>query len=114
VGWTDNEVVDLLIKIIIEGRGGGPISPTDDQFGIGGKALSRNSSRTHSTASKKKGSRAFTAAQIRSVAPKKKRKVSAYQREFGRQMKILIKAHPRTPRTKLMQRAHRATKKARK
>jgi len=111
MGWTDNEVVDLLIKIIIEGRGGGPISPTDDQFGLGGKALSRKSSRSQK--SSRPGS-SFTAAQIRSVAPKKKRKVSAYQREFGRQMKKLIKAHPRTPRTKLMKRAHRATKKARK
>lgn len=111
MGWTDNEVVDLLIKIIIEGRGGGPISPTDDQFGIGGKALS--SKRAKSRQPRRPGS-SFTAAQIRSVAPKKKRKVSAYQKEFGRQMKKLIKAHPRTPRTKLMARAHRATKKARK
>jgi hypothetical protein len=45
---------------------------------------------------------------------KAKRKVSGYQKEFGRQMKKLIKAHPRTPRTRLMKRAHRATKKARK
>lgn len=109
MGWTDNEVVDLLIKIIIEGRGGGPISPTDDQFGIGGKALSRKNPRSRKSG--RPGS-SFTAAQIRSVAPKKKRKVSAYQKEFGRQMKKLIKAHPRTPRTKLMSRAHRATKKA--
>jgi|TARA_R110002110_G_scaffold296373_1_gene510595 hypothetical protein len=56
--------------------------------------------------------RAFTRAQIASVAPKKKRKVSAYQKRFGIEMKRLIKAHPRTPRTKLMARAHRATKKA--
>lgn len=45
--------------------------------------------------------------------PKPKRKVSAYQREFGRQLKKLKRAHPRTPVTKLMKRAHAATKRAR-
>lgn len=45
--------------------------------------------------------------------PKPKRKVSAYQREFGRQLKKLKKKHPRTPVTKLMKRAHAATKRAR-
>ena len=59
----------------------------------------------------RRSGRSFTAAQIRSVAPKK-RKVSAYQKRFGIEMKRLIKAHPRTPRTKLMKRAHTATKKA--
>lgn len=44
---------------------------------------------------------------------KPKRKVSAYQKEFGRQLKRLKKKHPRTPVTKLMKRAHTATKKAR-
>jgi|TARA_B100001540_G_scaffold260241_1_gene238878 hypothetical protein len=42
---------------------------------------------------------------------KKKRKVSKYQREFGRQLKLLKAKHPRTPVTKLMKRAHTATKK---
>lgn len=49
--------------------------------------------------------------QIKALKPK--RKVSAYQKEFGRQLKKLKKAHPRTPISKLMKRAHRATKKAR-
>jgi len=44
---------------------------------------------------------------------KRKRKVSAYQREFGRQMKKLKKKHPRTAAKTLMKRAHTATKKAR-
>ncbi len=43
---------------------------------------------------------------------KKKRKVSRYQREFGRQLKALKKKHPRTKISALMKRAHRATKKA--
>jgi len=42
----------------------------------------------------------------------KKRKISKYQRELGRQLKMLKKKHPRTAITKLMKRAHRATKKA--
>lgn len=43
---------------------------------------------------------------------KKKRKVSKYQKEFGKQLKLLKKKHPRTPVTKLMKRAHAATRKA--
>lgn len=43
---------------------------------------------------------------------KKKRRVSKYQREFGKQLKKLKRKHPRTPVTKLMKRAHSATKKA--
>lgn len=43
---------------------------------------------------------------------KKKRRVSKYQREFGKQLKALKRKHPRTPVTKLMKRAHSATKKA--
>lgn len=44
----------------------------------------------------------------------KKRKISAYQREFGRQLKRLKKKHPRTDISKLMRKAHVATRKARK
>ena len=46
------------------------------------------------------------------VAVKKKRKVSRYQKEFGRQMKKLKAAHPRTKVTQLMSRGHTATRKA--
>lgn len=42
----------------------------------------------------------------------KKRKRSKYQRELGRQLKMLKQKHPRTQITRLMKRAHRATKKA--
>lgn len=41
---------------------------------------------------------------------KRKRKTSKYQREFGKQLKALKRKHPRTPVTRLMKRAHRATK----
>jgi len=45
-------------------------------------------------------------------AKKKRKKVSKYSKEFGIQLKKLIKKHPRTKVTKLMSQAHRNTKKA--
>ena len=45
-------------------------------------------------------------------APKKKRKVSKYQKRFGVELKKLKKLHPRTKIQNLMKRAHRATKRA--
>jgi len=50
----------------------------------------------------------------RRVRRKIKRKASAYSKEFGRQLKKLKRAHPRTPVTRLMKRAHAATRRARK
>ena len=41
----------------------------------------------------------------------RKRKPSKYQKELGKQLKMLKKKHPRTKVTALMKRAHRATKK---
>lgn len=43
---------------------------------------------------------------------RKKRKRSKYSKELGKQLKMLKKKHPRTMVTKLMKRAHRATRKA--
>ena len=45
-----------------------------------------------------------------SPAPKKKRKVSKYQKTFGKQLEMLKMKHPRTPVTKLMSKAHTATR----
>lgn len=47
-----------------------------------------------------------------SAAAKRKRKPSKYQKELGKQLKMLKKKHPRTPVIRLMKRAHRATRKA--
>tara|TARA_R110000823_G_scaffold123229_2_gene248762 strand:- start:8 stop:607 length:600 start_codon:yes stop_codon:yes gene_type:complete len=44
--------------------------------------------------------------------PRKKRKVSAYSKRFGLELKKLKKLHPRTKVQDLMKRAHRATKRA--
>lgn len=66
--------------------------------------------------SRRRGSSSTTKGMVRVTARrayKPKRKVSAYQREFGRQLKKLKKKHPRTPVTRLMKRAHAATRKAR-
>jgi len=47
------------------------------------------------------------------AAPKKKRrKVSKYSREFGIQLKKLIKKHPRSKVTSLMSKAHAKTRRA--
>tara|TARA_B100000029_G_scaffold508045_1_gene593999 strand:- start:290 stop:718 length:429 start_codon:yes stop_codon:yes gene_type:complete len=43
-------------------------------------------------------------------SPKKKRKVSKYQKQFGKELKILKRKHPRTPVTKLMAKAHAAAR----
>jgi len=43
---------------------------------------------------------------------KKRKKVSKYSREFGIQLKKLIKKHPRSKVTQLMSKAHRATRKS--
>jgi len=43
--------------------------------------------------------------------PRKKRKVSDYSKQFGIILKALKKKHPRTPVTRLMKRAHVATRK---
>jgi len=50
----------------------------------------------------------------RDAKQKIKRKVSPYQRGFGKQLKRLKKKHPRTKISRLMRRAHIATKKVRK
>ena len=50
--------------------------------------------------------------ELQNVLPRKKRKVSKYQREFGRQLKMLKKKFPRTKIQNLMKRAHAATRKA--
>ena len=60
-------------------------------------------------------SRQFSRANILPDLPvpkKKKRKVSKYQKEFGKQLKMLKVKHPRTPVTRLMKRAHTKTRKA--
>lgn len=51
-------------------------------------------------------------AQFVPIKEKKKKKVSKYQKELGRQLKMLKKKHPRIPITRLMKKAHALTRKA--
>jgi cystathionine beta-lyase/cystathionine gamma-synthase len=57
------------------------------------------------------GRSAFTRANLLRE-PKKKRKVSAYSKRFGIELKKLKKLHPRTKVQNLMKKAHRRTKDA--
>ena len=43
---------------------------------------------------------------------KPRKKVSKYSKELGRQLKMLVKKHPRTKVTQLMSQAHRNTRRS--
>ena len=64
-----------------------------------------------SAAEKRKGAMRAGSAGKR-AGTKVKRKVSKYQREFGRNLKRLKKKHPRTNISTLMKRSHTATKRS--
>ena len=80
--------------ITSDGNGGSVFVPVQDQV-MGGA----------------QGSGLMMADPIIHAQPKKRRKRSKYQMEFGRSMKALKKKHPRTPVSRLMKRAHTMTKK---
>lgn len=79
----------------------GQIGPIEEGFG---------DSRNRASIDAMQMSRQFERQNV--LPDKKKRKVSKYQKEFGKQLKLLKKKHPRTAVTKLMKRAHAATRKA--
>lgn len=56
----------------------------------------------------------FVAKVGKSAGSKVRRKVSPYQKEFGRQLKKLKKKHPRTDISRLMKKAHITTRRIRK
>lgn len=98
----DREVIELLASIIMSARSGNPVGlinqlRPDDTDSSGIARLSG-------------GRRRQSRVQEQGKA-KVKRKVSAYQKQFGVEMKKLKAKHPRTKVTKLMKRAHSATKK---
>ncbi len=108
----DRDVIELLTEILIAGRGGGAVDLSKPPFTHRERpAGPPRRNRGSGSSSTRKGMVRLTAR--RAYEPKKKRKISAYQKEFGRQLKRLKKKHPRTPVTRLMKRAHAATKKAR-
>ena len=99
------DALEMLGKILIEGRGGGIISPLDPQFGIGGEALpgSKRKVASRSGSNTRQG-------KLKIAVPKRTRKVSRYQRVFGKHLKMLKKKHPRTNISVLMKKAHRMTR----
>lgn len=103
--------LELMIGSMIGGLGGRGFVMIDQELGRRGFGLNYGNERTNLFVGEKAKELGL---QTRVKIEKKKRKVSAYQKEFGKQMKKLIKKHPRTPRTKLMGKAHRLTKKLRK
>lgn len=107
MAMDERDVIELLAKILIEGRGGGIINPADPQFGIGGSALTRSPGRKNSKA-RNVSSRAT---RVTLPGTKKKRKVSRYQKRFGFHLKQLKKKHPRTGISTLMSKAHKLTRK---
>jgi len=56
------------------------------------------------------GTAASGSPELSLTSPKKKRKVSNYSKQFGKELKKLKALHPRTKITALMKRAHRATR----
>jgi hypothetical protein len=119
MAYSAEDVLRILIGISTGGRGGG-VNPENPLLGIPsfGDALAEDraaalAQMNSDVASMSRGSQLRSRTQRGLRIPKRKRKVSAYQREFGRQLKALKRKHPRTPVTRLMKRAHAATRKAR-
>jgi len=113
--YSADQVLEIILGILVQGRGGGgvdlsqpPFTTIAEVFNEGSRPPRRSQGRRSRTSTRKGMVRATAR---RAYEPK--RKVSAYQREFGRQLKKLKKKHPRTPVTRLMKRAHAATKRAR-
>ena len=110
MAMDERDVIDLLARIMIEGRRRTAIGFALDEIN---KEIDREKSGSSINARRSTGRRrGVRGSEQRKAASK--RKVSAYQREFGRQLKKLKKKHPRTKISTLMKRAHRATKKVRK
>ena len=99
----DREVIALLASILAGARTGNPMGPLQN-------VLEGDESSSSPMARLSSGRRRQSRADEQTKA-KVKRKVSKYQKQFGVEMKKLKKKHPRTPVTKLMKRAHSATKK---
>jgi len=108
--YSAEEVLAILMGISTGGRGG--VGGENPLLGIPslGEAIAQDRARGRGRKSRRGRSRS---SKVSLAGLRPKRKVSAYQREFGRQLKKLKRAHPRTPVTKLMKRAHAATKRAR-
>jgi len=100
---NDREVIELLASILSGRVVTDPINAEID------REKSSSSFNARAATGRRRGTRGSE-----QRTAKAKRKVSGYQKEFGRQYKKLKKAHPRTSPQMLMKKAHRLTKKVRK
>ena len=103
--FSSREVIELLVGILSDIKRGTP-SPS-----LIHELSERTMQQMSDSASSSRKSRAATMGRSTSVAVlKPKRKVSRYQRVFGKHLKALKKKHPRSSISVLMKKAHRLTK----
>ena len=102
----DREVIDLLSRILTGRLDSNTKNRINDALDLERSSSSRNA---RISTGRRRGTRGSEQRKA-----KAKRKVSAYQREFGVQLKKLKKKHPRTQIATLMKRAHIATRRTRK
>jgi hypothetical protein len=93
-----NSLPSAVVKAILLGDSGG-FSREELREISTGRSPSVSSPRSRSTRSDK------------IPVPKRKRKVSRYQRVFGKHLKALKRKHPRSNISVLMKKAHRLTRK---
>lgn len=104
--------LEMMIGSLIGGGFGRGLVMVDQELGDRRFLLNRSNTENNLMAGRI-GKR--SGQHLRNVTkPKIRRKVSPYQREFGRQLKKLKKKHPRTNISTLMKKAHRATRRIRK
>ena len=101
--YSPREVIELLAGILSDIKRGTP-SPSLIHD-LSERTLAEGKGGTRSTRKS-----AVAKATFRMPTVKKTRKVSRYQKEFGKHLKALKRKHPRTSTSILMKRAHRLTK----
>jgi len=101
--YSPREVIELLVGILSDIKRGTP-SPSLIHD-LSERTLAEG--RTPSRSGRKKVAAKGT---FRMPTVKKTRKVSRYQKVFGKHLKALKRKHPRTSTSILMKRAHRLTK----
>jgi len=127
--FSESEVLDLIIGIILGGRGPGGAgagggNPFLDIPTLGG-AIDQDRARLQEAARQihqAQGSSDYARGdliralqgEMEKTQKKKKPKVGRYQREVGKALKQLKKKHPRTAQAGLMKKAHRLVKAKRK
>jgi hypothetical protein len=100
-----NNPATVLVKLILLGDSGGFSSEELATISRGGSTKINSSSGNSSRRSTRMDN-----IPIPSRKTKQKRKVSRYQRVFGKNLKALKRKHPRTDISVLMKKAHRMTR----